>query len=65
MIEDLAGDEAGPEPVQSAASSSTPAATVTASHGASKGLAIAALVVGALGLLTALVAVVFTRRRTV
>jgi uncharacterized protein YcnI len=68
-IEDVAGDEAGPVAGQSApaegshATTGQAAATVGTSSGASKGLAIAALIVGALGLLTALLALVSTRRK--
>ncbi|HEV2975335.1 MAG TPA: YcnI family protein [Solirubrobacteraceae bacterium] len=62
-IEDVAGDEAGPRPSGAHASASMPAgapAATSTSGGASKSLAIAALIVGALGLLVALVA---ARRR--
>lgn len=62
VIEDVAGEEAGPEPGEGNGAS-VAAATVKTSGGASKGLAIAALIVGALGLLTGLMAIVFTRRR--
>jgi len=64
-IEDVAGAEAGPEAGQTPAGqhSSTPAAAVAAKP-ASKGLAIAALVVGALGLLAGLAALALSRRRT-
>jgi uncharacterized protein YcnI len=54
-IQELAGDEAGPTPGQQATGSSAPAAA-KASGGASKGLDIAALVLGALGLLFGLLA---------
>jgi uncharacterized protein YcnI len=50
VIEDVAGKEAGPEPGQGAAATSTPTVE-KASSGASKGLGVAALIVGALGLL--------------
>jgi len=67
VIEDIAGDEAGPQAGQTAqsqsASAPTPAAAKPASGGASKGLAIAALIVGALGLLTGLGALASARRR--
>jgi len=54
LIEEVAGQEAGPEPGQLAA---TPgAAPPRSSTGASKGLAIAALVLGALGLVIGLAA---------
>jgi periplasmic copper chaperone A len=70
-IEDLAGDEAGPAAGQAGAVSTAGGSTgssVTpvlsnASGGASKGLAIAALILGALGLLTALLVLTMTRRR--
>ena len=70
VIEDIAGDEAGPEAGQTPAgqSSSTPtpaAAAKPASGGASKGLGIAALVLGTLGLVVGLVALAASRRRTV
>jgi len=54
VIEDVAGAEAGPAPGQTGASGST--------GGASQGLAIAALIVGALGLAAGLAAIVLTRR---
>lgn len=54
-IEDVAGGEAGPAPGQG----SVPA---VASKGASEGLGIAALILGALGLLTGLAALLATRR---
>lgn len=65
-IEDLAGEEAGPSAGQTAAGSSTSAAgqaTATRTPGASKGLALAALIVGALGLLAGLAALIASRRR--
>jgi uncharacterized protein YcnI len=68
-IEDVAGDEAGPVVGQSEPAGGIPATTGQAATtartttGASKGLAIAALIVGALGLLTALLTLVSTRRR--
>jgi uncharacterized protein len=66
VIQDLAGDEAGPEAGQTAGSSSTSASTVVkqTSSGASKGLGIAALVLGALGLIAGLAALTGTRRRS-
>jgi uncharacterized protein YcnI len=66
VIQDIAGDEAGPEAGQVAASPSTPApATATqASSGASKGLGITALILGALGLIAGLGALVMSRSRT-
>jgi hypothetical protein len=63
-IEDVAGDEAGPEAGQTAGSQSTsapapaPAAEPTSGNGASKGLGIAALILGALGLIAGLSALV-------
>jgi len=58
LVEDIAGDEAGPEAGQTAAggqSTAAPSATVVkSSSGASKGLGIAALILGALGLLAGL-----------
>lgn len=67
VIEDIAGDEAGPEAGQTAGSSSTPTPTpaaATSSSGASKGLGITALILGALGLIVGLGALVTSRRRT-
>ena len=67
VIEDVAGEEAGPEAGQAAVSSSTvaskPAVVSSASGGASQGLGIAALILGALGLLAGLAALVASRRR--
>jgi periplasmic copper chaperone A len=69
VIQDIAGEEAGPQAGQTAASPSTstsaPAqATVkSTSSGASEGLGIAALVLGALGLVAGLAALVALRRR--
>lgn len=63
-IEDLAGDEAGPLPGQSVATSAPPAQTAAkSSGGASQDLAIAALIVGALGLLAGGAALLAARRR--
>ncbi len=66
VIEDIAGDEAGPEAGQTAPSQSTsapaPAAVKSSSSGASKGLGIAALIVGALGLLAGLAALALASR---
>jgi uncharacterized protein YcnI len=67
VIEDIAGDEAGPEAGQTPADHSTPTPTPTvatkpASNAASKGLGIAALILGALGLAAGLVALAVTRR---
>ncbi len=70
VIQDIAGDEAGPVAGQAGAGQSTStSAAVTpstrpAGGGASKGLAVAALVVGALGLGAALGALLTLRRRT-
>ena len=66
LIEEVAGDEAGPEAGQTGAANSTPAAstpTAKPSNGASKGLGITALILGALGLLAGLAALVISRRR--
>jgi uncharacterized protein YcnI len=67
VIEDVAGAEAGPAPGQAAGSpspqTSTPAAVKTTSSGASKGLAIAALILGAVGLLVGLGALTASRRK--
>jgi uncharacterized protein YcnI len=63
VIEDIAGHEAGPEAGQTAGSQSTPApAAVKQSSGASKGLGIVALILGALGLLIGLGALAASRR---
>jgi uncharacterized protein YcnI len=68
VIEDLAGDEAGPTPSQIAtaqpAGAGAPAPVKSSSSGASKGLAIFALVLGALGLLAGLAALATARRRS-
>jgi uncharacterized protein YcnI len=71
VIQDVAGDEAGPEAGQTAGqtagSSSTPAptpATAMSSSGASKGLGITALVLGALGLIVGLGALAASRRKS-
>jgi uncharacterized protein YcnI len=72
VIEDVAGDEAGPAAgqsgtQQSGGSSSTapaaPAAAAKSNGGASEGLGIVALVLGALGLLAGLAALARSRRR--
>jgi uncharacterized protein YcnI len=65
VVEDVAGDEAGPQAGQTASSPSAPASPVekVAGKGASKGLGIAALILGALGLLAGLGALVASRRR--
>jgi uncharacterized protein YcnI len=64
-IEDVAGAEAGPTPGETPSGQTAthaPASTVTASSGASTGLAIAALVLGALGLLAGLIGLLAARR---
>ncbi len=65
VIQDVAGGEAGPAAGQTGGGSggANAAAPATSSGGASKGLAIAALIVGALGLLAG-VAALATRRRS-
>ena len=66
VIEDLAGDEAGPQAGQTAgapAASPAPLATKSSNGAASKGLAIAALVLGALGLIVGLGALAASRRK--
>jgi uncharacterized protein YcnI len=66
VIQDIAGDEAGPEARQAGSGQSAPAtmpaAVKSSSGGASKGLALAALILGALGLIAGLAALVTTRR---
>ncbi|MGD0453724.1 MAG: YcnI family protein [Solirubrobacteraceae bacterium] len=65
VIEDVAGDEAGPTAGQAGAGQSAalaPAAVTKSSGAASKGLAVVALILGALGLLAALGALVSSRR---
>ncbi|HWX87003.1 MAG TPA: YcnI family protein [Solirubrobacteraceae bacterium] len=64
VIDDVAGGEAGPTPGEMPAASSGAAAPVEASSSgvASKGLAITALVVGALGLLAGIGGLVAARR---
>lgn len=62
VIEDVAGDEAGPSAGTAGAATPTPA-VAKASKGASEGLGIAALVLGALGLLAGLAALAGARRR--
>ena len=67
VVQEVAGDEAGPEAGQTGASTAAqgtaPAAAKSTTGGASKGLAIAALIVGALGLIAGLAALVASRRR--
>jgi len=65
IIEDIAGDEAGPAAGQTGGSQSAAAsgtATAKSSSGASKGLGITALIIGALGLIVGLAALVRARR---
>ncbi len=65
LIEDVAGTEAGPGPVPNptgAAASTTPGPAAP-TKGASKGLGIAALILGALALLVALVSIARGRTR--
>jgi uncharacterized protein YcnI len=65
LLEDVAGREAGPEAGQTggqAAPAKPAAALAKPSSGASKGLGVAALVVGAVGLLAALGALSLARR---
>ncbi len=68
VIQDVAGDEAGPAAGQTVTSPSaaapTPTTASSSSNGASKGLGIAALILGALGLIAGLAALVASRRRT-
>ncbi len=68
LIEDVAGDEAGPTAGETAAApgaaaATTPASAKPSSGGASKGLGIAALILGALGLAAGLAALALARRR--
>jgi len=66
-IEDMAGGEAGPQASSGGAAQAIPAAAQTpasSTGGASNGLAIAALVLGALGLAAGLAALAASRRRT-
>ncbi len=67
VIEDIAGDEAGPEAGQTAGgvatSASKPVASKSSGAGASRGLGIVALVLGALGLIVGLWALAASRRR--
>ncbi len=61
-IEDVAGGEAGPPPGATPSSQSAPPAAAKASGNESTGLEVGALVLGALGLLTGLVAITLARR---
>jgi uncharacterized protein len=67
VIEDIAGDEAGPAPGQTPASQSAsapaPAAAKASNGDASKGLGIAAVILGALGLIAGLAALAASRRK--
>ncbi len=63
VIEDIAGDEAGPQADQATTGQSTAiVAAKPAGNTASKGLGIAALILGALGLLAGVAALVASRR---
>jgi uncharacterized protein YcnI len=67
VVQEVAGDEAGPAAGETAAASA-PAATSTgnsaaAGNGASKGLGIAALILGAFGLIAGLAALAIARRK--
>ena len=65
LIEEVAGDEAGPEAGQTGSSQTTGASSTPAakpSTGASKGLGITALILGALGLLAGIAALITARR---
>ena len=68
VIEDIAGHEAGPEAGQTGSGQSTPASSTTAtttatqSNSASKGLGIAALILGAIGVLLGVSAIAYARR---
>ncbi|HEX5308445.1 MAG TPA: YcnI family protein [Solirubrobacteraceae bacterium] len=61
-LQDVAGEEAGPLPGQSVAAAAPAQPIAQSGNGASKGLAIAALIVGALGLLAGCTALWATRR---
>ena len=66
-LEDVAGDEAGPQAGQTTAGPSIPTqapAARSTSGGASEGLGIAALILGALGLIAGLAALPVSRRKT-
>lgn len=67
VIQDIAGDEAGPGAGQTAGSSSRPAPTsagAISSNGASKGLGVTALILGALGLVAGLAALAASRHKS-
>jgi len=61
-IEDIAGEEAGPLPSQTATPTAVSTTIAPSSKGDSKGLAVAALILGALGLIAGLAALARTRR---
>jgi hypothetical protein len=64
-IEDIAGEEAGPTAGQTGTGQSTPAPSQTVANttaGASKGLGVAALILGVLGLIAGLAALAAARR---
>jgi uncharacterized protein YcnI len=67
VIQEIAGDEAGPESGQTAPSAPAPASTTavatSTSSGASKGLGLAALILGGLGLAAGLGALATARRK--
>jgi periplasmic copper chaperone A len=63
VIEDVAGEEAGPEAGQTNSSASMPAASNSSGSRASKSLGITALILGALGLIVGLGALVASRRK--
>jgi len=67
VIQDIAGDEAGPQAGQTAggpsATATPPAVVKQANGGASKGLGIAALILGALGVIAGLGALAASRRK--
>jgi uncharacterized protein len=64
VLQDVAGGEAGPASGAVPGEEAAPATASSSSGGASKGLAIAALIVGALGLLAGGAALLNSRRRT-
>jgi periplasmic copper chaperone A len=66
VIQEVAGGEAGPTPgeVPSTDATTAAASSAKASSGASEGLAVTALIVGILGLLAGLGAIVSVRRRS-
>jgi uncharacterized protein YcnI len=69
VVQDVAGDEAGPTADQTAGSAPTlalaPTAVKRAGSGTSKGLGVAALILGALGLVAGLGALAGSRRKAV